>query len=150
MLRKHFLERKHFLSQENCSYSESIFLNYNTFLKKRRAHFFSWLIFLVLEKLSYIFLIQKHVSQIKKIFLSNSRICSVYTVLQKYAHIGLNPNFFRSTTVDIITRLLDNAAFVCVHVMGRFSKDFSEVRGLRSRGFQLWVEWMTTVLCAEL
>ena len=40
----------------------------------------------------------------------------------------------------IITRLLDNAAFVCVHVVARFSKDFLEVRGLRSRGFQLRVE----------
>ena len=58
-----------------------------------------------------------------------------YTVLQKYAHTGLNQNLFRSTTLDIITRLLDNAAFV--HVVGRFSKDFSEVGGLRSRGFQL-------------
>ena len=56
----------------------------------------------------------------------------------------------RSTTLDIITRLLDNAAFVCVHVVGRFSKDFLEVRGLRSRGFQLQVEWVTTVLYAEL
>ena len=55
-----------------------------------------------------------------------------YTVLQKYAHIGLNQNLFESTTLDIITRLLDNAAFVCLHVVGRFSKDFSEVRGLRS------------------
>ena len=45
-----------------------------------------------------------------------------------------------SKTLDIITRLLDNAAFVCVHVVGRFCKDFSEVRGLRSRGFQLQVE----------
>ena len=50
----------------------------------------------------------------------------------------------------MITRLLDNAAFVCVDVVGRFSEDFSEVRGLRSRGFQLYVEWMTTVLYAEL
>ena len=33
--------------------------------------------------------------------------------------------------------LLDNAAFVCVHVVGRFSKDFSEVREQRSQGFQL-------------
>ena len=72
-----------------------------------------------------------------------------YTVLQKYAHIGLKQNL-RSTTLDIITRLRDNAAFVCVHVVGRFSKDFSEVRELRSREFQLQVEWMTTVLCAEL
>ena len=52
-----------------------------------------------------------------------------YTVLQKYAHIGFNQNLFRSTTLDIVTRLLDNAVFVCVHVVGRFSKDFSEVRG---------------------
>ena len=48
----------------------------------------------------------------------------------------------RSTALDIITRLLDHAAFVCVHVVGRFSKDFSEMRGLRSRGFQLHVDQM--------
>ena len=59
-------------------------------------------------------------------------------------------NLLRSITLDIITRLLDNAAFVCIHVVERFSKDFSEVRGLKSRGFQLQVEWMTTALCAEL
>ena len=46
----------------------------------------------------------------------------------------------RSITLDIITRLLDNTAFVCVHPVGRFSKDFSEVRGLRSGGFQLQVK----------
>ena len=69
--------------------------------------------------------------------------------MQKYAHIGLKQNLLRSITLDIITRLLDNAAFVCIHVVGRFSKDFSEVRGLRSRGFQLQVEWKTTVLCVE-
>ena len=73
-----------------------------------------------------------------------------YTVLQKYAHIGLRQNLLRSITLDIITKLVDNAAFVCIHVVGRFSKDFSEIRGLRSRGFQLQVEWMTTVLCVEL
>ena len=39
-----------------------------------------------------------------------------------------------------ITILLDNAAFVCIHVVERFYKDFSEVRGLRSRGFQLQVK----------
>ena len=64
-----------------------------------------------------------------------------YTALQKYAHIGLKQNLLRSITFDIITRLLDNAAFVCMHVMERCSKDFSEVRGSpRSRGFQLQVE----------
>ena len=73
-----------------------------------------------------------------------------YTVLEKYAHIGLKQNLLRSITLDIITRLPDNATFVCFHVVGRFSKDFSEVRGLRSRGIQLQVEWMTTVLCVEL
>ena len=71
-------------------------------------------------------------------------------MLQVYLHIGSKQNLLRSTTLDIITRLLDNAAFVCIHVVGRFSKDFSEVRGLRSQGFQLQVEWMTTVLRAEL
>ena len=40
-------------------------------------------------------------------------------------------------TLDIGTRLLDNAAFVCIHVVERFSEVFSEVRGLGSRGFQL-------------
>ena len=38
-------------------------------------------------------------------------------------------------TLDMGTRLLDNAAFVLIHVVERFSKDFSEVRG-----FQLQVE----------
>ena len=83
-------------------------------------------------------------------FIANKRLTEIYTVLQKYAHIGLKQNLLRSATLDIITRLFDNAAFVCVHALGRFSKDFSEVRGLRNRGFQLQVEWMTTVLCAEL
>ena len=79
-----------------------------------------------------------------------SLLQNLYTVLQKYAYIGLKQNFLRSITLDIITRLLDNAAFVCVHPVGRFSKDFSEVRGLRSRGFQLQVKKMATVLYAEL
>ena len=74
----------------------------------------------------------------------------IYTVLQKYAHIGLKQNLLRSITLDIITRLLDNAAFVCIQVVGGISKDFSEVRGLRSREFQLQAEWKTTVLCVEL
>ena len=33
--------------------------------------------------------------------------------------------------------LFDNVASVFFHVMETFSKDFLEVRGLRSRGFQL-------------
>ena len=38
-------------------------------------------------------------------------------------------------TLDTGTRLLDNAAFVRIHLVERFSKDFWGVRGLRSRGF---------------
>ena len=67
---------------------------------------------------------------------ANFEKLNIYTVLQKYAYIELKRNLLRSITLDIITRLLDNAAFVCVHPVGRFSKDFSEVSGLRSRGFQ--------------
>ena len=52
-----------------------------------------------------------------------------YAVLQKWAHIGLKQNLLRLITLDVITGLLDNAAFVYVHLVGRFSKDFSEVRG---------------------
>ena len=55
---------------------------------------------------------------------------AIYTVLQKYADIGLNQNLFRSTTLDIIARLLDNAVFVCVHVAARFSK---KIEGGESR-----------------
>ena len=73
-----------------------------------------------------------------------------YTVLQKYEHTQLKQNLLRSVTLDIITRVFDNAAFVCIYVVERFSEDFSEVRGLRSRGFQLQIEWMTTILSAEL
>ena len=54
-----------------------------------------------------------------------------YTVLQKYAHIGLKQNVLISITPDVITRLPDKVAFACIHVVGRFLKDFSEVR----RGF---------------
>ena len=68
------------------------------------------------------------------------RFMNHYTVLQKYSYIELKQNLLRSITLDIITRLLDNASFACVHPVGRFSKDFSEVRGLRSRGFQLQVK----------
>ena len=77
-------------------------------------------------------------------------INGMHCIRQKYEHTGLKQNLLRSITLDIITRLFDSAAFVCIQVMARFSKDFSEVRGLRSRALQLQVEWMTTVLCAEL
>ena len=75
--------------------------------------------------------------ELLQIFNSILELISIYTVLQKYAYIELKQNLLRSITLDIITRLLDNVAFVCVDLVGRFSKDFSKVRGLRSRGFQL-------------
>ena len=40
-------------------------------------------------------------------------------------------------TLDIGSRLLNNAAFVRIYMVERFSKDFSEVRELRSREFKL-------------
>ena len=43
----------------------------------------------------------------------------------------------KKTNHDISTTLFDNVAFVFFHAMETFSKDFLEVHGLRSRGFQL-------------
>ena len=40
-------------------------------------------------------------------------------------------------TLDSGTRLLDNTAFVRIQVVERFCKNFSDVCGLRIRGFQL-------------
>ena len=42
---------------------------------------------------------------------------SLYTVLQKYARIGLKQNLLRSTTLDIITRQLDNIP-LCLYSRG--------------------------------
>ena len=39
--------------------------------------------------------------------------------------------------LDISITLFDNVAFVFFHVMETFSKEFLEVHGLRSRGFQV-------------
>ena len=63
-------------------------------------------------------------------FFQNHTLCkhfglaSIYTVLQKFAHIGLNQNLFRPTTLDIITKLLDNAAFVFM-----WWEDFQKISG---------------------
>ena len=76
-------------------------------------------------------------SDMEKNILQNYNMNISYTVLQIYAHTRLKQNLLKSMTLDIIARLLDNAAFVCIHMVGRFSKDFSELRGWRSRGFQL-------------
>ena len=39
-------------------------------------------------------------------------------------------------TLNIGTRLLDNTAFVLIHMVEGFSKDFPEALGLRSQGLQ--------------
>ena len=46
-------------------------------------------------------------------------------------------NLQKLKTLDISTTLFDNVAFVFFYAMETFSKDFLEVRELRSRGFQL-------------
>ena len=59
-----------------------------------------------------------------------------YTHFHNYSHTERkSPEELK--TLNIVTTLLDNAAFVRIHVVERFSKDFSEVCGLRSRRFQL-------------
>ena len=48
-------------------------------------------------------------------------------------------------TLDISATLFHNVAFVFFHVMEAFSKDFLEVRELRSRGFQLLLHELQSV-----
>ena len=55
-------------------------------------------------------------------------MCFLHCITEICAH-WVGKNLLRSITLGIITRLLDNASFVCIHVVERFSKDFSEVRG---------------------
>ena len=61
----------------------------------------------------------------------------IYTNFHKYAYTWTRKLIKKSKTLDISATLFENVAFVFFHVMGTFSKDFLEVRGLRSRGFQL-------------
>ena len=61
----------------------------------------------------------------------------IYTNFHKYAYTWIRILIKKLITLDISTTLFDNIAFVYFHVMETFSKDFLEVRGLRSRGFQL-------------
>ena len=51
---------------------------------------------------------------------------AIYTVLQKYANTGLKQNLLKSITLDVITRLLDNAAFFFIHVGGG-GEDFLKI-----------------------
>ena len=69
-----------------------------------------------------------------RIFLSDQ--ISV-THFHNYSHTLKVKSQEELKTLDIGARLLDNTAFVRIHVVGRFSKEISVVRGLRSRGFQL-------------
>ena len=63
-----------------------------------------------------------------------------FTLILIIAHThGKEKRFEELKTLNIVTRLLENAAFFRIHVVERFSKDFSEVRGLRSQWFQLQV-----------
>ena len=79
-------------------------------------------------------------------WLMKSYAISIYTVLQKYAHIGLNQNLFRSTTLDIITRLHYSAVFVCVHVVGSFQKISRKCVVEKSRVSALgWMDDSSTV-----
>ena len=43
-------------------------------------------------------------------------------VLALYCRFTHTLGLLKSITLDIIARLLDNAAFVCIHVVGRFLK----------------------------
>ena len=58
-----------------------------------------------------------------------------YSVLQKYAHIELKQNLLRSITLNIFTRLLDNEAFVCIHLVGRFQRISRKQVGREVDGF---------------
>ena len=60
-----------------------------------------------------------------------------YTNFHKYEYTWIRKLITKLTTLDISTTLFDNVAVVFFHVMETFSKDFLEVHGLRSRGFQL-------------
>ena len=55
----------------------------------------------------------------------------IYTVLQKYAHgrVETKPSEIDNPRHHDQIDQTDNAAFVCVHVMGGCSKDFSEGLG---------------------
>ena len=63
--------------------------------------------------------------------------CNTY--IHNYAYTWRRPTLQELKTLDIGTRLFDNAAFVDIQVMGTFSEDFLEVRGLRGRGSQPWL-----------
>ena len=65
------------------------------------------------------------------------RYRSVYTDFHKHAHTWIRKLMKKLKTLDISTTLFDNVAFVFFHVMETFSKEFLEVHGLRSRGFQV-------------
>ena len=74
----------------------------------------------------------------------SSKLPCLYPHFHNYSHTKKRKLPEELKTLDIGTRLLDNAAFVRIHVVERFSIDFLEVRRLRSR-FTL-----NRSLCAKL
>ena len=62
---------------------------------------------------------------------------TLFTLIFIITHTQKRKSSEELKTLDIGTRLLDNAAFVRIHEVKELSKDFWEVRGLKSRGFQL-------------
>ena len=65
--------------------------------------------------------------------------CNIYIDFDKYTFTWKRLSLEELKTLDIGTRLFDNAAFVRIYVMKRFSEDFLEVRELRGGGSQLWL-----------
>ena len=60
-----------------------------------------------------------------------------HTNFHQYAYTWIRRLIKTLKALDTSTTLFDNAPFVFFHVIETFSKDFLEVHGLRSRGFQL-------------
>ena len=66
-------------------------------------------------------------------------VTSTYTNFDKYAYTWIRKLIKKLKTLDVSTTLFNDVAFVFFHVMETFSKDFLEVRGFGSRGFQLFL-----------
>ena len=62
------------------------------------------------------------------VYIISFTLILLHCIAEVRAH-WVEQNLLRSITLDIITRLFDNTAFACIHVVGIFSKDFSEVSG---------------------
>ena len=63
----------------------------------------------------------------------------IYIDFHNYAYTWKRLSLEELKTLDIRFKLFDNAAFVRIHLMEKFSKDFLGVLGMRGRGSQLWL-----------